>query len=84
LKPSSDLAAIAPRHKSDFRPPHADVIDGRRKAQKKKERRLKRILTVLAGWATMALMVYLIIVTARTIPKMWDPYDILGISEVWA
>lgn len=30
----------------------------------------------------MALMLYLIVVTARTIPKIWNPYDILGISDV--
>jgi len=29
------------------------------------------------GW-----MVYLIAVTARSIPEIWDPYDILGISRV--
>lgn len=81
LKPSSDPAAIAPRHKTDFRPPHADLIDGRRKAQRRRERKLKRGITVIAGWAIMALMAYLILVTARTIPKMWNPYDILDISE---
>jgi translocation protein SEC63 len=27
-------------------------------------------------------MVYLIIVTQRTVPKLYNPYDILGISEV--
>lgn len=27
-------------------------------------------------------MIYLIIVTARTVPKVWDPYGILGISRV--
>jgi preprotein translocase subunit Sec63 len=32
----------------------------------------------------MALMAYLIVVTARTIPKIWNPYDILGISDVGA
>jgi hypothetical protein len=31
----------------------------------------------------MAFMAYLIYVTARTIPKIWNPYDILGISDVW-
>jgi translocation protein SEC63 len=36
----------------------------------------------IAGWSLMALMVYLIIVTARTIPKIWDPYDVLGVSRV--
>lgn len=30
----------------------------------------------------MAFMAYLIYVTARTIPKIWNPYDILGISDV--
>jgi hypothetical protein len=29
-------------------------------------------------------MVYLIMVTARTVPKIWNPYDILGISDVCA
>ena len=32
----------------------------------------------------MAFMAYLIYVTARTIPKIWNPYDILGISNVGA
>ena len=30
----------------------------------------------------MGLMVYLIIVTAATVPKIWDPYEILGLSTV--
>ncbi|TVY56293.1 Translocation protein sec63 [Lachnellula cervina] len=81
LKPSSDPGATAPRIKTDYRPEHADLIDIQRKAQKKKERKLKRIITVVAGWATMAFMAYLIYVTARTIPKIWNPYDILGISD---
>jgi len=83
LKPSSDPGATAPRIKSDFRPEHAGLIDGQRKAQKRKERKLKRGITVVAGWTIMALMAYLIVVTARTIPKIWNPYDILGISDVW-
>lgn len=29
----------------------------------------------------MAYMIYLIIVTARVTPKIWDPYDILGVSR---
>jgi translocation protein SEC63 len=43
---------------------------------------LKRGIAVIAGWAIMALMGYLIWVTARTVPKIWNPYDILGISDV--
>jgi translocation protein SEC63 len=82
LKPSSDPGATAPRIKTDFQPEHADLIDGQRKAQKRRERKLKRGLAVVAGWAIMALMAYLIVVTARTIPEIWNPYDILGISTV--
>ena len=48
----------------------------------RKERRIKRIVTVVLGYFVMAWMIYLIIVTARTTPKVWDPYDILGISKV--
>ncbi len=82
LKPSSDPGATAPRIKSDFRPEHADLVDAQRKAQRRRERKLKRIITVVVGWATMAFMAYLIVVTARTIPKIWNPYDILGIKDV--
>jgi hypothetical protein len=82
LKPSSDPGATAPRIKTDFRPEHANLIDGQRKAQKRRERKLKRGIAVVAGWAIMVLMAYLIVVTARTIPKIWNPYDILGISDV--
>lgn len=58
------------------------MIDGQRKAQRRKERKSKRIVVALAGWAIMGFMAYLIYVTARTIPKLWNPYDILGISDV--
>ncbi|KAH8815854.1 Sec63 Brl domain-containing protein [Xylogone sp. PMI_703] len=81
FKPSSDPGASAPRILSQFRPEHADLIDAEKKAQKKKERRLKRGVAVIAGWAIIALMAYLIVVTARTAPKIWNPYQILGISE---
>lgn len=82
LKPSSDPGATAPRIKSEFRPEHSDLVDAQKKAQKRRERKLKRIIAVIAGWATMGLMAYLIVVTARMIPKIWNPYDILGISDV--
>jgi hypothetical protein len=29
-----------------------------------------------------AAMVYLILVTARLTPDIWDPYDVLGVSRV--
>jgi preprotein translocase subunit Sec63 len=45
-------------------------------------RRIKRTAIVLIGWAAMGWMVYLILVTQRIVPKLWNPYDILGIVEV--
>ena len=82
LKPSTDPGATAPRIKSDYRPKNAELVDAQRKAQRRKDRRLKRVITVVIGWSIMALMAYLIVVIARTAPKIWNPYDILGISEV--
>jgi translocation protein SEC63 len=29
-----------------------------------------------------AAMIYLILVTARLTPDIWDPYDVLGVSRV--
>ncbi|KAF2104524.1 hypothetical protein NA57DRAFT_51345 [Rhizodiscina lignyota] len=80
LKPSKELENTAPRIQSDFKPKDADLIEGQRRKQKRRERKLKRMLFALGGWLVMAYMVYLIIVTAATIPKIWDPYEVLGIS----
>lgn len=77
----SDLENSAPRIKSDFTPEHADLIEAQKRKRLRKERRVKRIITVITGYAIMAYMVYLIIVTARVTPKIWDPYDILGVSR---
>ncbi|KAI9791366.1 MAG: secretory subunit [Peltula sp. TS41687] len=75
------LENTAPRIQSDFKPHHADLIEGQKKKQKRRERKLKRMITVVTGWLVIGWMIYLIMVTARTIPKIWDPYDILGISR---
>ncbi|PGH11981.1 hypothetical protein AJ79_04568 [Helicocarpus griseus UAMH5409] len=81
LRPSKVLENTAPRIRSDYRPEHGDIIQKQKQKLLRKERRLKRIFTVLVGYVVMAWMVYLIIVTARSTPKIWDPYDILGISR---
>ncbi|CAD6499378.1 BgTH12-03494 [Blumeria graminis f. sp. triticale] len=81
LKPSTNPRAIAPKITSEFRPDQADIIDSLLKAQKRRELKLKRICTVVIGWFTMFAMTYLIMVTARSVTKIWNPYDILGISE---
>lgn len=81
LKPPKELENTAPRIRSDFKPEHEDLIDAQKRKRLRKERRIKRIVTVIIGYAVMAYMVYLIIVTARTTTKLWDPYDILGVSR---
>ena len=78
----SELENTAPRIQSDYKPEHGDLIEAQKRTRLRKERRIKRIVTVIAGYAIMAWMAYLIVVTARTAPKIWDPYEILGISRV--
>lgn len=77
-----DLENTAPRIKSDYKAPHDDLIQGQKRKQRRKERKLKRIVAALGGYTVMGWMIYLIMVTARTVPKIWDPYDILGVSRV--
>ena len=78
----TDPENTAPRIHSDFKPPHVDLVEGQKRKQKRRERKLKRMIAVTVGYLLMGYMVYLIAVTAKTIPKIWDPYDILGISRV--
>ena len=82
LKASTDLEQTADRIKSDFKPKNVDLIESQRKKRKRRNRKTKRIITVVLGYAFMAYMIYLISVTQRTVPKLWDPYDILGVSRV--
>ncbi|KAF2231001.1 hypothetical protein EV356DRAFT_491092 [Viridothelium virens] len=81
LRPSKDPQNTAPRIKSDFQPDHANLIEGQRRKQKRRELKTKRMLTTFAGWLLMAYMVYLMLVTARLTSKIWDPYEVLGISR---
>ncbi|KAJ5096596.1 hypothetical protein N7456_007317 [Penicillium angulare] len=81
LRPSKELENTAPRIKSDFKPEHADLVEAQKRKRLRKERRIKRIITVIIGYVVMAWMVYLIMITARTSTKAYDPYDILGVSR---
>ncbi|KAI2785383.1 DnaJ-domain-containing protein [Daldinia loculata] len=81
LAPSKDPAALAPRTKTSYQPEHADLIQAQRAAQKRKQRKVKRAIAALIGWTLMAGMLYLIVTTQRTTAKIWNPYDILGVSE---
>ena len=78
----AEIENTAPRIKSDFKPPDDDLIQGQKRKQWRRERRLKRMITVGMGYAVMALMLYLITVTKTATPKIWDPYYILDISRV--
>ncbi|KDN71356.1 putative DnaJ domain-containing protein [Colletotrichum sublineola] len=79
--PSKDIEAKAPRIQSDFKPENVDLIDKQRKAYQKKQRRIVRVIAVLLGLGVMAGMVYLILHVKSVTPKIWNPYDILGISD---
>ncbi|KAL7626597.1 secretory subunit [Parahypoxylon ruwenzoriense] len=81
LAPTKNEAAIAPRIKTSYQPEHADLVQAQRAAQKRKQRKIKRAIFAVLGWALMAGMLYLIVTSQRTATKIWNPYDILGISE---
>lgn len=81
LKPSKDLENRAPRIRSDYKPENADIVEGLKKKQKRKERKVKRMLFSAVGWGLMAWMIWLIIITTRTTPQIWDPYSVLGVSR---
>ncbi|KAI1432955.1 Sec63 Brl domain-containing protein [Xylaria sp. CBS 124048] len=81
LAPSKTPEALAPSIRTSYKPEHADLIQAQAKAYKRKQRRIKRTIAALLGWALMAGMLYLIITTQRTTAKIWNPYDILGLSE---
>jgi translocation protein SEC63 len=66
----------------DYAPPQHEKVDEARRRQAKKERRLKRFTALVLGWAAFGYMCYLIATTSLTAAKIWDPYDILGISTV--
>ncbi|KAJ4169876.1 secretory subunit [Fusarium falciforme] len=81
VRPSRDQDALAPRIKTDYKTEHSATVESLRTTQKRKQWRVKRAIFAVIGWALMGGMVYLIMVTQRTIPKLYNPYDILGISE---
>lgn len=77
-----DPAASFPRIKSDYRAKYSDLVDAQRKQERRKQRKIWLALMVVAGWSIMAYTMYLIYVTPAPARKLWNPYDILGLSEV--
>jgi translocation protein SEC63 len=82
LRPSTNLTALAPRIKTDFKPEHYDLVEAQRAKAKRKQRKVKRFIAVVVGWLIMAGNLYLILTTAeRATTATWNPYEILGIPE---
>ena len=81
LKPSTELEQTAAHIESDFKPKDEDLIQAQKKRQRRKERKLKRIVAVIFGWISMAYLAYLVYNSEQTRIKLWDPYDILGVSR---
>ncbi|OAR00396.1 hypothetical protein LLEC1_01349 [Akanthomyces lecanii] len=81
LRSNSDSGNQAQAIKTDYKQKHADVVDALRAKQKRKQRRIKRAVIALGGWALMGAMAYLIMTTTPVVNKIWNPYDILGISD---
>jgi len=82
LKAPTDQEKTTPARPIEYHVSDEYLVAGERRRAKRKERKLKRMLAAAVGYLIMAAMIYLIIVTARITPKIWDPYDILGISRV--
>ena|SRR6266496_3987276 len=82
FKADTNVEAAAPPARYNYKPKDEDLIQESKRKAKRRERKVKRMLAATLGYLVMAGMVYLIIVTARTTPRIYDPYSILGVSRV--
>lgn len=81
----SDPTKKFPRIQSDYKPKHADLVASQRSKERSQGRRWTLLFFVLVGFAVMFYTAYLIhYVETPAINRVWNPYDILGISEVGA
>ena len=81
LRPSSNPLARAPKISTAFKPEHVVTIEKQRIASRRKPLRLGPILVALLGWAAIGYMAYLIANSTIKTTKLYDPYEILGISQ---
>jgi translocation protein SEC63 len=81
VKRSRDPAASLPRIQTTFQHENSDLVAAVRRQEKRKDRKIWLFLAVVAGWAVMGYMLYLIQTTEAPAHKLWNPYDILGLSE---
>ena len=82
FKADTNVEAAAAPAQYDYKPADEDLIQESKRNAKRRERKLKRMLAAALGYVVMAGMIYLIIVTARITPKLYDPYEVLGVSRV--
>lgn len=64
----------------EYNPPRYEKVEAARRRQAKKERRLKRFIAIVLGWTAFAYMSYMVATTTIVEGKIWDPYEILGVS----
>lgn len=74
------------RIQTDYKPKHGEIVESQKaKEHNRGRRRWGLMLFVLVGWAIMVYTAYLIYYVEVPVEKrIWNPYDILGISEVCA
>ena len=68
--------------KHSYQSSSAATVEAEKQSYQRAQRNVGLIITVLLFWAVMAYMLYLIRITPAPENKLWNPYDILGISEV--
>jgi len=81
FKQRRDPAAAFKRIQTNYKHDHADLVDSLRKKEKRKDRKLWLLLLVVFLWSVIGYMGYLISITEAPQQKLWNPYDILKISE---
>lgn len=78
----NDPAAALKRIQTDYKHGQSAVVDTLRKSEKRKDGSKPWLIAlVIAGWAVMGYMIYLIKTTDAPVQHLWNPYDILGIAE---
>jgi len=61
---------------------NAATVEADRESYQRAQRNIGLAIVVFLFWAVMAYMLYLIKTTPAPVSELWNPYDILGISEV--
>jgi translocation protein SEC63 len=82
FKADTNVEAAAAPAEYTYKTEDEDLIQESKRKAKRRERKVKRMIAAILGYLVMAGMVYLIIITVRITPRIYDPYEILGVSRV--